>query len=155
MASLIFGGINFIVFLGLGRYTYLRWFRPQIISAITYKERYQQNLNSELSGLESKIKEISLDLVLQQEQANNLLQKVQDWQTAYLVDLRLQTAQVKILQTKIDTKNQLKSQNLVFNLTQKKLLKKIVSKAEQELVARFANPVVANHFLQQVCDKLD
>lgn len=155
MTSLIFGAINFVVILSIGRYVYLRWFKPQIIDAIASQEQHQQNLNSELSGLENKIKEISLDLVLQQQQANDLLQKVQDWNAAHFAALRTQNAQVKVLQIQIDTKNRLKSQNLAFDLAQKKILKIMLPKVGQGLVAHFENPSVASQFLQQICDKLD
>lgn len=155
MTNLIFGGINFVVILMVGKYVYLRWFRSQIVDAIASKDQYHQDLNSELSGLENKIKEVSLDLVLQQEQASDLLQKVQNWQAVYQADLQLQAAQVKSLQIAIDTKNQLKLQNLVVNLAQKKLLKQSLPQVEQGLIGRFADQLVAADFLKQACNKLD
>jgi|DEB19_MinimDraft_3_1074340.scaffolds.fasta_scaffold151463_1 hypothetical protein len=154
MTNLIFDGINFVIIFYVGRYVYLRWFKSQIIGAIASKNQYRQDLNSELSGIENKIKEIALDLVLQQELADDLLQKVQNWQLAHLAYLQSQEAQVKRSQVLIDIKKQLKLQNLAVSLAQKKLLIVVLPKVQQTLVDYFDNRSVATEFLNQACDKL-
>lgn len=153
MTTLIFGGINFVVILFIARYVYLRWFKAQILAAIDNKSQIQKDLNLELSTLENRIKEVSLDLVVQQAQAMVLLQKVQDWQAVRLEHLRLQNIQIKALQVGIDTRNQLKLQNLVLNLAQKKIITVALPQVKQELQDHFAGQSFASDFLAQACAK--
>lgn len=155
MANLFFGWLNFLILLLISRYIYLKWFKLQIQAAIKTKDNFVQDLSCELSSLENQVKEGVFDLALQEQQAINLLQKVQDWQAVYQQDLHVQAAYIKDLQLQIDTKNQIKLQNLALILAQKKLLTVALAQADSQLRTRFVDQNLTSSFLAQACDKLD
>ena len=114
-----------------------------------------KELSNDVSSLQGQVKEVSLDLVLQTQQSEQLLDKLKKWQKIF-TDTQLAEADgLAILQENISLKNQIKSNNLILHLAQRKLLVVAIDQAANMLRDKFSKDDVAGKIVTSALDKLD
>lgn len=154
MTNLFFAWVNFGITIFIGRYVYRRWIKDQLDTSIQKDKDKAQNLHIEVSQLENEVKELSVDLVLQENQAANLLNKLKLWQSAFNNDHALDMQNIANVQAIILQKNELKLKNLALNLAQKKILSTVLIEAGLVLQDKFEKKQEASLLLSQIVDEL-
>jgi len=155
MIKLFFAWLNFGIILALGYYVYQRWFKAQLHLAIQTKKNQLQGLQNQVGSLENQIKELSIDLVLQQNKATDLVTKLQLWQTCFVAKQAQQADDFEKIQIKIEYNNQIKLQNLSLGLAQKAILAETLFQTNNLLREKFENLDQANLILKDALTKLN
>lgn len=155
MMSLVFAWLNFAIYILIGRYAYQRWFKTQLSTAISAKKTKLQNLQNEVSGLENQIKELAVDLVLQEKQAVDLFAKLEKWREVALITQQTEQQEFANLQQMIAKNNQIKMQNLALKLAQKHMLANVVSQTTELLCEQFKQSENANIMMRGIFNKLE
>lgn len=155
MMSLIFAWLNFAIFIMIGRYIYRKWFKTQLCTSLKLKQDEFKKMQNEVGSLESQIKELTLDLVLQQKQSTDLLSKLKQWRAVFMDDQQLELQKIAHLQAIIAQNKQTKLQNIALKLTQKHLLMDIVPQVSDLLHEQFRSPDKAKSMLFGALEKLE
>ena len=154
MINFIFDWINFFILIFLACYGYRRFLYQSVKNQMASQEKNLLSLRAEASGLESRVKEVVVDLELQKQKSVDLLKKVQLWRQAHTVLEKSLAAEIKKNQIKIDHKNQMKIQNLSLSMYETNLLSQVVARADVQLRQKFAVQKNSNSYLDRVCDTL-
>lgn len=155
MMSFIFAWLNFVIFITIGRYFYQRWFKTQLSASIKANSDKITNLQNEVGGLENQIKALAFDLVLQENQSIELLDKLKRWRTVFMADQQTELQKIADVQAVIAQNNQIKLQNIALKLAQKKMLADVVAQTNDLLHARFKKRENANLMTDRVLGKLE
>jgi hypothetical protein len=155
MMSLIFAWLNFAIFIAIGRYAYQKWFKTQLEISIKAKADQIRNLQNEVSGLQNQIKELTVDVVLQEKQSLELLDKLKLWRAVFMADQQIELQKSIEMQAMIAQNNQIKLQNIAIKLAQKQLLVDVVAQAGDLLHEQFKRLEDANLMMDSVLAKLE
>lgn len=154
MTGLIFGWLNLALFLIIAKYVYQKWFKSQLSTSISTKQDQFQALQNEVVGLENQIKDLAIDLVLQEKQSADLLDKLKRWQTVFINNQQAELLEFEQVQKNIIHKNKIKSQNLTLKLAQNQSLVQVIAQSTELLKNQFGHQQKANSMLCNVLDKL-
>lgn len=152
--ALSFRWLNFGIFLGVLIYAYRRYLTPDLKQKLSQElhQLYQQERT--LGQLNEAVHAEQAQLVDQQAQYTQLLQKLKQWQqvTAQQQALRAQAQQLQ--QLALQEKRQTQAANLAQLQLQQQLFKQVLVQSTQALQQQFTDPNQAERYQHAVLQRL-
>lgn len=155
MVNFIFSWLNFGIFILICRLVYRRFFKERLALALEATQDKIRALQQEVSSLESQVREVAVDLVLQENETADLLAKVKRWQTEFELVRQVELKNCALIQSSLLDQNEVKMQNLSLNAAQKELLTAALVEVSSVLSDKFKKKTDTDKYLCRVLDRLD
>ena len=153
MLKLIFGWINFVIFLGLLYWFYRRNLQSQITKGIHTGQSHTLKLETTASDLENRVREVAVDHILQTQQIALLLDRAACWRRSFQSLLIAEKDLFAQRTAHLLDQDSNRLRNLSCQVSDHLLLKSVLQQTEIELKKQFANRELAQHFLDRAVEQ--
>lgn len=148
--SVFFRLLNFIVLIGLAAFIFKRYFRKSIEESIEQKRLEEINVGNQIRDLEHRSKNLSEEIVRQEQLCEYLIEKTAQWKQAF----EHQTQDLLKEQKKLAVQAQLKTDKQAEIITRERLTKAVIpialEQTTQKLKDLYADPKNNKDFIDPI-----
>ena len=154
LITVFFRIVNAAVLIGLVYFLYRRFFKFRIEEKINQKEALVKGLEEQGYALEGRVGSLQRQVQWQQERADTIKLKIDDWRAAVSTADKRRTQDLAHYAQRAAERVEIKNSTIAQNHWKHAVMPKALDEAQKELEKKFTDPAQNNSYLAQQIKKI-